>query len=84
MHVFHICDVGATFIVAHALCRHVFGLEGDQTLYVVRLSTLQHNVGNVVHSLVIPSISQPPLHLLEPPIPKVACKLGLNLNRPSS
>jgi hypothetical protein len=84
MHNFHICDVGATFIVARALGRHVFGLEGEQTLYVAHLFALQQNVVNVVHFLVTPSISRPPLHSLEPPTPKVACKLGLNLNRPSS
>ncbi len=52
MHIFYIYDVGATFIVARALGRHVFGLKGDQTLYVAHLSTLQQNVGNVVHFLV--------------------------------
>jgi hypothetical protein len=57
MHNFHICDVEAIFIVARALGRHVFGLEGEQTLYVTHLFALQHNVGNVVHSLVIPSIN---------------------------
>jgi hypothetical protein len=57
MHVFDICDVGATFIVACASSHHVLGLEGDQTLYAMHLSTLQQNVGNVVHSLVTPSIS---------------------------
>jgi len=82
MHNFHICDVGATFIVARALGCHVFGLEGEQTLYVAHLFALQQNV-NMVHFLVTPSISRPPLHSLEPPTPKVACKLGLNLNRPS-
>jgi hypothetical protein len=45
MHVFDICDVRATFIAARALGHHVFGLEGDQTLYATCLSTLQHNVG---------------------------------------
>jgi hypothetical protein len=48
------------------------------------LFALQQNVGNVVHSLVTPSISRPPLHSLEPPAPKVARKFGLNLNKPSS
>jgi hypothetical protein len=57
MHIFYICDVGATFITARALGHHVFGLEGDQTVCATHLSTLQQNVGNVVHSLVIPSIS---------------------------
>jgi hypothetical protein len=57
MHSFYICDVGATFIARHAFGRHVFGLEGDQTMCVTHLSTLQQNVGNVVHSLVTPSIS---------------------------
>jgi hypothetical protein len=84
MHVLNICDVKATFIDAHALGYHVFGIKGDQTLYVVCLFALQHNVGNVVHSLVTPSISQPPLHSLEPVAPKVAHKFGLNLNKPSS
>ncbi len=57
MHVFDICDVGTTFIIAQAPSRHMFSLEGDQTLYVMRLSKLQQNVGNVVHSLVTPSIN---------------------------
>jgi hypothetical protein len=62
MLVFGICDVGSTFIISHALGYHVFGLEGDKTLYVACLSALQQNVSNVVHFLVTPSISQPPLH----------------------
>jgi hypothetical protein len=70
-------------MVANALGHHVFGLEGDQTLYVMHLFTLQQNVGNVVHSLVTPSINQPLLHSLEPHAHKVVNKLGLNLNRPS-
>jgi hypothetical protein len=57
MHIFDICDLGATFIATRALGRHVFGLEGDQTMCATHLSTLQQNVGNVVHSLVTPSIS---------------------------
>jgi hypothetical protein len=40
MQVFYICDVGATFIDARALGYHVFGLKGDQTLYVLRLFAL--------------------------------------------
>jgi hypothetical protein len=76
MHVFDICDVGTTFIVAHASGRHMFSLKGDQTLYVMRLSTLQQNVGNVVHSLVTPSISQPPLHHYNHPFPKWLASLG--------
>ncbi len=62
----------------------MFGLEGDETLYVACLSALQQNVGSVVHFLVTPSISQPPLHSLRPPTPKVARKFGLNFNKPSS
>jgi hypothetical protein len=57
MHNFHICDVGAIFIVARPLGHHVFGLEGEETLYVAHLFALQQNVGNVLHSLVTPSIS---------------------------
>ncbi len=84
MHIFDICDVTSTFIDARASGSHMFGLKGDQTLYVACLFTLQQNVGNVVHSLVTPSISQPPLHSLEPIVPKVVHKFGLNPNRPSS
>ncbi len=83
MHIFGICDVGSSFIISHASSRHVFGLKGDQTLYVARLFALQQNVGNVVHFLVTPSIRWPPLHSLEPLVPKVVCKFGLNSNMPS-
>ncbi len=84
MHVFNICDVRAIIIDSHALGYHVFGLVGDQTVYVARLFALKHNIANVVHYLVSPSISQPPLHSLEPLAPRVVCKFGLNLNRLSS
>ncbi len=57
MHIFDICDVGSTFIAARALGRHVFGVKGDQIVCAMHLSTLQQNVGNVVHSLVTPSIN---------------------------
>jgi hypothetical protein len=83
MHIFGICDVGSPFIISHASSRHVFGLKGDQTLYVAHLSALQQNVGNVVHFLVTPSIRWPPLHSLEPLVPKVVHKFGLNSNMPS-
>jgi hypothetical protein len=61
----------------------VFGLVGDKILYATRLYALEQNVGTVVHYVVIPSMKLPPSHSLDPPIPKVACKFGLNLNKPS-
>jgi hypothetical protein len=48
----------------------MFGLKGDQTLYVMHLSTLQKTYSTMVHSMVTPSINQPSLHSMEPPIPK--------------
>jgi hypothetical protein len=71
-------------MVAHELGCHVFGLVGDKTLYITHLFALEQNVGNVVHSVVIPSINSPPSHLVETFAPKVAHNLGLNLNKLSS
>jgi hypothetical protein len=59
----------------------MFGLEGDQTLYVMHLSTLQKTISTMVHSMGTPSINQPSLHSMEPPIPKVVHKLSLIHNK---
>jgi len=43
----------------------VFGLEGDQALYVMHLASLQQDVGTTfVHSVVLAPIQQPSLHIL--------------------
>ncbi len=78
----HFYDVTTlTFMVAHELSCHVFGLEGDKTLYITHLFALEQNA---VHYVVIPSINLAPSHLVEPFAPKVAHNLGLNLNKLSS
>jgi hypothetical protein len=63
------------------MCHHVFGLAGDKTLHATHLFALEKNVGNVVHNVVTPSINPPPSHSFEPPVLKVAHKLGLNFNK---
>jgi hypothetical protein len=63
------------------MCHHVFGLVGDKTLYATHLFVVEHNVGNVVHNVVTPSINPPPSHSFEPHVLKVAHKLGLNFNK---
>jgi len=61
----------------------VFGLERDQTLYVMHLASLQQVVGTTsMHFVVLAPIQQPFFHSLEPPTPKVA-HIGLNLSKRS-
>ncbi len=61
----------------------MFGLERDQTLYVMCLASLQQDVGiTCVHYVVFAPIQQPSLHSLEPLVPKVA-RIGLNLSKHS-
>ncbi len=76
------CDVGSTFIISCELGYHVFGLVGDKILYATHLYALKQNVGTMVRFVVIPSMSLPPSHSLDPLTPKVACKFGLNFNKP--
>ncbi len=78
------CDVGLTFIISCELGRHVFGIAGDKIVYATRLYALEQNVGTMVCYVVTPSMNLHASHSLDPHAPKVACKFGLNLNKPFS
>jgi hypothetical protein len=71
-------------MVTHESSCHVFGLARDKTLHITYLFALEQNVGNVAHYVAVPSINLPPSQLVEPFAPKMACNLGLNLNKLSS